>query len=450
MRTTSSTRALLALLAATGVAASAVVIATGSPPTAAVQSAPAPSSAAAELGRAVPSTDAQRATAVQQLLDTWAASVRTDDPAALARVLDPSADAGFGAAETTRAADLVGVPLADWGYEISTDAAVVVPPELVQRLGADEVWAPPVVLRYAVAGADDTATRKPVGLVVARRGGTWRLVGDTDLAAYGRSTWRGPWDFGPVVARSSAQGVVLGHPGQAADLDRLAAELVTGVPAVTAFWGPGWPRKALVVLAGTQPELEALVGTAFSGVGVAAVTTADAVDRSAGTASGVRVVVNPATLDQLTPATLRIVLRHELTHVAARTVTADQAPLWMLEGFADYSGYRGSGTSTEQGAPAVAALVRANGPPDRLPTDADFSPTGDTSRAELAYQLSWTFTSFVAGTRGEDALRAAYRVVAAQAAPTPGQLDAELTASLGATEAQLVAEWGRWLVARVG
>ena len=442
-------RALLAVAAAAGVAASTVVLNAGYPPPAPTSPVVA-TSPAGGLGRTVPAPDAHRVAAVQQLLDSWATAVRTDDTATLAGLLDPSADEGFGAAETVRAAHLVGVPLADWGYEMSTDAAPVVPPALVQRLAADEVWAPPVVLRYAVSGADDTATRKPVGLVVARRGDTWRLVGDSDLTSYGRTTWRGPWDFGPVLARSSPQGVVLAHPGHEADLDRVAAELVTAVPAVTRFWGLDWPQKALVVLAGSQPELEALVGTAFSGVGVAAVTTADAVDRTKGTATGVRVVVNPTTLDQLTPATLRIVLRHELTHVAARTATADQAPLWMLEGFADYSGYRGSGAGTSQGAPAVAALVRANGAPDRLPSDANFFPAGDPSRAELAYQLSWTFTSFLADTRGEDALRAAYRVVAGQASPTPAQLDVELTASLGATEDQLVAEWGRWLVARVG
>lgn len=432
--------------AALGVVVSAVVLSTPGPSTTTTQ-AHAPTSTAAELGRAGPTTDAERAAAVQQLLDTWGSAVRTGDTVMLAGLLDPAADAGFGATEATRAANLAGVPLADWGYEIDEDAPAVVPPELVARLGADEVWAPPVVLRYAVAGADATATRKPVGLVVARRGDTWRLVGDDDLTAYGRTTWRGPWDFGPALVRSTTRGVVLGHPGQEADLDRLAAELVTAVPAVTDFWGPDWSQQALVVLAGSRPELEALVGTAFSGVGVAAVTTADAVDRIAGTATGVRVVVNPATLDRLTASTLRIVLRHELTHVAARAVTADAAPLWMLEGFADYSGYRCSGASTDQGAPAVAALVQADGAPDDLPTDADFSPTGDSTRAELAYQLSWTFTSFLADTRGEDVLRAAYRAVAAQ--PSPTQLDAELTASVGATRAQLVAEWGRWLVDRV-
>jgi hypothetical protein len=459
VRATEVTRGLLAAAVAVGVVASALVLGGGAVPSTTAEPGPASSGTVtsgtvapdtvAELGRAVPRADLQRTADVQRLLGVWASAVRTDDTTALATVLDPAADVGFGAAETARAANLAGVPLSDWGYEITADPAAVVPPDVVQRLGADEVWAPPVVLRYAVAGADATSTRKPVGLVVARRGDTWRLVGDADLAGYGRTTWRGPWDFGPVLVRSSAQGVVLGHPGQEADLDRLAAELATAVPAVTSLWGPDWSQKVLVVLAGTQPELEALVGSAFSGVGVAAVTTADAVDRAARTATGVRVVVNPATLDQLTAATLRIVLRHELTHVAARPVTADQAPLWMLEGFADYSGYRGSGTSTDRGAPAVAALVGANGPPDSLPTDADFAPSGETSRAELAYQLAWTFTSFLADTRGEDALLAAYRAVAAQPSPTPAQLDAELTTSLGATQAQLVTEWGRWLVARV-
>jgi len=421
-------------------------------PTASAPTATTPAGAGrAEASTAAPPgpAQAQRAELVQELLTAWAAAERTNDTAALAGLMDSAADPAFRSAEATRAANLTGVPLREWDYQLVAEPAPVVPPVLVQRLGAQEVWAPPVVLRYAVSGVDALATSRTVGLVVARRGGQWRLVTDTALTDYGRRTWRGPWDFGPVLVRSSDQGVVFGHPGAEPELDAVAEALRTAVPAVTDFWGTGWPRQALVVLTSSRAELVSLVGEDFAGAGVAAVTTADAVNRAAGTAAGVRVVADSAAVRALNRPSLSVVLRHELTHVATRTITADQAPLWMLEGFADYAGYRGSGTAIASGAPEVAQLVRTVGAPTALPVDADFAPTGPTTRAALAYQLSWTFAEFLAQTRGEAALIQAYRSVAALAAPTSAQVDAALSAA-GAPTDVLVAQWGQWLAAQLG
>ncbi len=421
-------------------------------PTASAPTATTPAGAGrAEASTAAPPgpAQAQRAELVQELLTAWAAAERTNDTAALAGLMDSAADPAFRSAEAARAANLTGVPLREWDYQLVAEPAPVVPPVLVQRLGAQEVWAPPVVLRYAVSSVDAFATSRTVGLVVARRGGQWRLVTDTALTDYGRRTWRGPWDFGPVLVRSSDQGVVFGHPGAEPELDAVAEALRTAVPAVTDFWGTGWPRQALVVLTSSRAELVSLVGEDFAGAGVAAVSTADAVNRAAGTAAGVRVVADSAAVRALNRPSLSVVLRHELTHVATRTITADQAPLWMLEGFADYAGYRGSGTVIASGAPEVAQLVRTVGAPTALPVDADFAPTGPTTRAALAYQLSWTFAEFLAQTRGEAALIQAYRSVAALAAPTSAQVDAALSAA-GAPTDVLVAQWGQWLAAQLG
>ncbi len=463
---TASTRrraaqALVSLAAALGLLAGAVVATRESPP------APGPPAASATAGpEPAPSAEAVvrdlagRTDAVDHVLDTWASAVQQGDTATLATLFDPRADPSFLTSETARATNLAQVPLTDWGYTTSDEPVPAVPPELVARLGADEVWAPAVQLHYAVTGADDRPTRRPVGVVVARRGETWRLVSDTALASSGRTTWRGPWDFGPVVvgrgtggaagAGGVGGGVVLGHPDQQVLLDRIADELVTAVPAVSAVWGTRWSRRALVEVASSQAELRALVGAALAAPGVAAVTTTDSVDRVADAATGVRVVFNPATLGQLDPGSLRVVLRHELTHVATRAVTVDGAPLWMLEGYADHVGYRGSGTSLAVAAPEVVARTRATGGPARLPSRVDLTPAGDGSTAQLGYQLAWTFTEFVSETRGEAALTSAYRAVAARSDPTDAELDAALVRTLGAPRAVLEQEWGAWLVARSG
>lgn len=441
-------RAVVAAAAVVGMVASGLLlladpaIGPGAPP-AALQATTAP----AEFGRPAVEGDLARERAVTDVLLAWGDAVQTQDTAALTALMDPAADEEFVRAELSRAANLVGVPLADWGYEIGDSAALVPPADLRAATGADELYAPPVVLRYALDGVDPTPTRKPVGLVLARRGDAWRLVSDTAVADRGRETWRGPWDFGPVRTRSSAAGLVLGHPGQEQTMDTLLAELDDGVAAVTDFWGAEWPQRAAVLLPASQPELSAQVGAGFDGEGVAAVTTADAVDRRAGTATGVRVVLNPTTLGRLGETSLRIVLRHELTHVAARTVTADAAPLWMLEGFADYSGYRGSGIALADGAPTVSALVEANGPPDTLPADDDFRSAAGSA---VAYQLSWTFAEYVAATFGEDVLLSAYRAVAALPGPSPAEMDAALLASTGRDLGALRQGWGEWLPGALG
>ena len=392
-----------------------------------------------------PPNDGGRRVAVQQLLDRWASAVRARDDAALAALFDPGADPGFLGREKARATNLTQVPLADWGYGITTDPSPTVPPTVQARMDADEVWSPPVALHYAIAGADPAPTTRPVGLVVARRGSRWQLVSDSAEDDYGRLTWRGPWDFGPVIARTVQGGVILAHPGHAGDADTLAAELTPAVDAVIDFWGPVWQQRVAVVLPDTQVELKALVGNEFADAEIAAVAIADDIDRTQHVAMGQRVVFNPATIGKLTALSRRVVLRHELTHVAARAVTAPQVPVWLAEGFADYSGYRGSGVSLANGAPAVAALVRTAGPPDSLPTDVQFGGPSTPAQVELAYQLAWTFAVFLATVKGESTLRAVYLTVAALPAPTVADIDRALQPVVGEDLAVLVQEWGRWL-----
>ncbi|GAB2914843.1 hypothetical protein GCM10027047_10880 [Rhodococcus aerolatus] len=406
-------------------------------------SAPAPVTAPA------PAADAAtaRATAVTALLDRWGAAARAGDVDAVAALLDPRADPAFAASERARTQVLGTLELTDLGYRIGDGLAPVVDPATTAALGADEVWAPPVELHYALAGADPRPTTRPVGLVVARRGASWALVSDTAVADRGRATWRGPWDFGPLLTRrGAAGGVVLAHPAQAAALELLGGALDTAVGAVTGFWGPGWSQQAAVWVAGSPDELRALVGGPVSNAS-AAVTTADSVDRAAGTATGQRVVISPAALDRLTPVTAGVLLRHELSHAATRARTSEQAPLWLLEGVAQYVGYRGTGTTVAVGAPRVAALVAEYGPPDQLPTDVDFASGPG---VDVAYQLAWTFGAFVADTRGEDALRRLQAAVGVLVTPTEAELDAAVTPVLGAPLAPARAEWGGWLAARLG
>ncbi|MGU3434073.1 hypothetical protein ACNHUS_13760 [Actinomycetes bacterium M1A6_2h] len=313
--------------------------------------------------------------------------------------------------------------------------------------GATDVWAPSVVLRYAYAGADIGPTTRPVALLVARRGDDWKLVSDSTLDGSTRTTWRGPWDFGPVVVRSVDTGgttsLVLGHEDRRATIDALAADTATAVPAVTDFWGVGWSRRAVVVVTSSDAEFTATAGTAASNTDTAATTVSDPV--SSGLVTGQRIIFSPSAQERLTDFTRNSVLRHELTHVAARVATVDTAPLWMLEGFADYSGYRGSGRSFAQLAPTLTAIVRAAGPPLVLPIDSDFGAGG--ARGATAYESAWSVNAYVADKFGEPMLRTLYRAVAA-APSNPTVLDANLRRTLGVGTDDFLGGWGAWVTER--
>lgn len=380
-------------------------------------------------------------------MDRWADAVRSGDERTLATLFDRGAMPEFLPAELRRMHALATVPTSDWGYEIGGGPETPVPTDLANQLQATDVWAPTVYLRYAIAEADPGPTRKPVSLVVARRGDEWKLVSDRPIVPQNRRTWRGPWDFGPVVARvvhtDGGTSVVLGHPEQQQLVDALADDLVSAIPAVTESWGSDWARRAVVVVTGDRDEFAEQVGDGHSGSDIAAVAVADAVEAGVSRVTGQRVVFSPTAGDRLTDAARRAVLRHELAHVAARGQTTDGSPMWVLEGFADYVGHRGTGATVTVVAPTVSATVAVHGPPTRLPSDADFAAGGN--RALVAYESAWSVCAFVADHFGEDRLRELYRALSTGPADATA-VDSRIGKVLGITTGELIARWGAWLV----
>ncbi|WP_068165086.1 hypothetical protein [Rhodococcus phenolicus] len=402
----------------------------------------APEAANPEPGAADPQRDE-----LQSLLDTWAAAVRSADPDTLRTVLDEQARPGLLDAELRRADALSRVPLADWGYELSPDPAAPVAPGIAARLGSAEAQTRSVYLRYAIDGIDPGPTRKPVTVVVVRRDDGWHLVDDEP--GPGRDTWRGPWDFGPLVVEpvdrpAGTRSLVIGHPEQKDLIDAIAREMESAVDAVDQVWGEDWSRRGLVLVTASHDEFTQQVGDRHNGDGIAAVAVSDAVDPRAGSVTGQRIVFSPAAGDRLTDDGLRTVLRHELTHVAARAHTVDGSPLWMLEGYADYIGYRGTDQDLRRTAPTLADTVSRDGTPAALPDDAEF--TGE--RSLLAYETAWSLAAYTADDYGPARLTELYRRLARGPIEGAG-LDAALGDVLGTDTGTFVAAWGSWVDARL-
>ncbi|ORB38668.1 peptidase [Mycolicibacterium porcinum] len=206
--------------------------------------------------------------------------------------------------------------------------------------------------------------------------------------------------------------LALGGPQSQALLGRLGPELGEAAATVTAFWGPDWPRHIEIAVAGSDQQFRVLAGGAAD---IAATTTAQRVMFAPGAAG-------------MSPGALRIVLRHELFHYAARSATAADAPRWLTEGVADYVARPPTPVPAQAG---VAA---------RLPTDADLDTPG--AARSLAYDRAWWFSRYVADVYGVPKLRELY-----VSACGPGHPDVATAVrqTLGADLDTVVAGWRRWL-----
>ena len=382
---------------------------------------------------------------VRELLARRAEAVLRRSEAEFMATVDPQADPTFVTAQQALIQSLGGVTFSRWGYQVNTGGALPVPEPL--RASGD-YWAPRTTLQYALAGIDAEPTARQLAYLYVRRDGRWYLTSDTALEVAGEKTWRGPWDFGPCKAVEVAGGVVIGHPGDDAVLGEFAAELDSAVEAVTQVWGPGWSKRVAVLVPRTVDEMRELVGPGFNVDGIAAAAVADKVDVANGLAVGQRIVLNPEQSSKLSASARRIVLRHEITHVAARASTVDGAPMWLLEGFADYVGYRDSGLQPREAAPDLVRELRVGVPPTRLPEATDF--VGGSENLDLSYQLAWSAALHVVDLVGEAGLVKLYVTIASDRSQDAATVPEAVLAVLGVDYDTFVAGWLAGLPARFG
>lgn len=128
-------------------------------------------------------------------------------------------------------------------------------------------------------------------------------------------------------------------------------------------------------------------------------------------------VINPDAFSRLGVVGRRVVLTHEMTHVAVRSSTLPAVPIWLSEGFADYVGYQGVGLGRRTVAADVLALTRQGEGFTELPSAQDFDPTQTTIAP--AYSAAWLACSLIADRYGQPALVKFYRTAATSDADDP-------------------------------
>lgn len=256
-----------------------------------------------------------------------------------------------------------------------------------------------VEVRYRLRGFDRGDVARTRYLTLAPRSSTWTLVGDG--SSHGFRDDAEIWDGGPLTVVEGRASLVI---GDTTGLESIAGRLDAAVPVVTGVVGTGWARRVVALVPASAGLASALAGPGQSLGEIAALAI---VAPSAGGHGQDRVLVSPGTFGRLNDLGRDVVLTHELTHVATGGARDRTTPLWLIEGFADYVGYRRAKVGVRSAAGELRREVAAGRVPSALPAAAAFS--GGSQRLSQAYQEAWLACRMVADRYGEATLVRLYR-----------------------------------------
>ncbi|MGY0062507.1 hypothetical protein ACWY4P_39250 [Streptomyces sp. LZ34] len=378
--------------------------------------------------------------AVQQLLDRRAAAVRERDAGAFLATVDRRS-ARYLAEQRRMFANLAAVPVRSWTYRL-VDTGGFDP-----ALGEGRRLAARVELRYRLSGYDTAPVVAEEYLTLAQRNGRWYVASD-DGEEGGRRTSVELWDQGAVTAVRGEDSLVLGVGQGRRRLREVAAGADRAVAVLRKVWPHAWAGRVVVEVPASLNRMAALLGSSASGYrGIAAVTTGEA--RAGRFAAADRVILNPEAYQVLGDFGRRVVLTHETAHVATRAVTTAATPMWLSEGFADWTGYLGTDRAPREVAPELARSVAAGRLPDALPDDKAFGFGGDADALSRAYEEGWLACRLIAEKWGEGKLIDFYRAVG-ESPRRQGAVESALREVLGTNLAEFTDLWRKYVSAELG
>lgn len=335
--------------------------------------------------------------------ETPATVVASGDPAAAAVVLSDLAavlESGdeSGAAALAPANDAAASSLL---RSLATNARELRVRDLSMRFidGADVPaedgsWTVRADLAWALTGFDPGPARVEVEVRLRRDGDR--------LGVVGLGGDRLPlWLQGPVEVERTGSTLVVGAGRSLSSYVGLVRRALPQVRRVL----PAVDDRLVVEVPDSSSALDALLGVPEGTYrGVAAVTAS--VDGEVGADAPVHVFVNPEEMDRLRRTGAQVVMTHEAVH-AVTGAPRSRAPVWLVEGFADYVALRDVGLPLARTAAQVIARVRREGVPAELPVASDFDVAAPHLGA--AYEAAWLACRALADLAGEQALVEVYR-----------------------------------------
>ncbi|MCR1781681.1 hypothetical protein KVF89_03965 [Nocardioides carbamazepini] len=362
---------------------------------------------------------ADAAVAADTLADLQTAIRDGDGPAAA----DLGADVTVRDLLTAVVANAEALGLADVTFRYVTETG---------RTSGADAWDGQVAVTWRVDGFDSTSARIELPVSFADSGAT--------IAAVGGAGARLPlWLAGALDVRKDGKVLVAVAGDDAGGEPYLAAarRAVAQVRAVV----PGDGGLVVEVPADADALRQALDTEPGQYDAIAAITAP--VDGTEAAGSPVHVFLNRGVYDDLDRVAAQVVMTHEAVHALTDAVAARRAPLWLVEGFADYVALRDVDLPLTTTAGQIAEQVRRAGPPKELPLPGDFDPTA--SHLGAVYEAAWLACVTLAEHGGERALVELYDDVLAG-----GDLVTALREHLGWTEAELTAAWRDRLAALPG
>lgn len=224
---------------------------------------------------------------------------------------------------------------------------------------------PDVVEHVQLAGVDVAPVAHEVGFTFVRRRGAWLLAAE-ELDET-RGTLRGvgvsrPWAYGPVAVDRAGPLTLVVDLERAAVLPGLAARATGALAYVREQLGVEGDAPLLVDATDSGAATRfTRRGDALAGATFGPAMTTDLTGHTPSGIAGWRLKYNPERLDRFLADDR--VMRHELTHFVLREV---DHPLWLMEGVAEYLGWRRTPLTRLYVPTATFARLTAEVPDDRL------------------------------------------------------------------------------------
>jgi hypothetical protein len=289
----------------------------------------------------------------------------------------------------------------------------------------DKAWVADVQLTWRLADHDESPATLEVGLAFLETEDGAAFV--SARGGWGRQTPL--WLLHRLSVAESRRTLVMAATGrsEARVYDAMARRAVRDVAKVL----PGWRGSVVVAVPRSEKDVSRVLASSSSYGGIAAVTAP--ADGSLAPSAPTRIFINPAVFDPLGEQGAQIVMSHEAAHVATDAAISTM-PTWLLEGFADYVALAHVDLPVEVTASQILAQARREGPPRRLPGEADFE--SENKRLGASYEAAWLACRLIEERYGERRLIEFY-----ERADRDGETDAAFREVLGTTQRELTAAW---------